>query len=217
LNVFFGAFLDDDLLGDDLYAVADYGMGSNMDKGAALARLTGLPVRFQNIEQEWLDKPHKNMNVEGLVVGPINCLELKRLCRRGEKGEAKIPLTRFLAICHRILKRERGIQFIVSYSDEGELRTEKIDGKWMVVPPAREGAGGGIYRAANFQHLGQTAPEVHTVDPDGKIFHRRVAYKEMKRWNAKHPEEPKTTGSIREERGRVPIVTPPKERWFLTT
>ena len=228
-NLFFGAFLD-----DELYAVADYGAGSNMDKGAKLARLTGLPVRFQEVTRKWLDAPHKNMDLNGLIVGPRNCLELKRLCRQGAKGAAKIPLTRFLAICHRILKREHGVQFIVSYSDPGELKAIPIepwddpspyrsrDGLWHIVPPKPapdpetgivKQATGHIYRAANFQYLGLTAPETHTVETaTGKIFHRRIAYKEMKRLGQ--------TGkaaleAIRAKHGRVPIKTPPKERWFI--
>jgi hypothetical protein len=218
LNIFFGAFVD-----GELYAVADYGMGSNMDKGAALARRTGLPVRFQNITQEWLDTPHKNMDVKGLTVGSYNCLELKRLCRQGEKGTdtqhrranaaSKIPLTRFLALCHRAL-RGKGIEFIISYS-EATWHPEKIDGKWKAV--VTEATSGGIYRAANFQHLDQTAPEAHTVrESDGKWFHRRVAYKDMKRRNKGKPKEQWVSlAAVRQELGRVPILTPPKERWFL--
>lgn len=218
LNLFFGAYLD-----GELYAVADYGMGVNMDKGASLARQTKLPVRFQNITQDWLDNPPKNTNVEGLTVGPVNCLELKRLCRQGEKGEAKIPLTRFLSICHRILKREKGISFVVSYSDPGELRAVRVDGKWQINPPVPKPDATGIvkqdtghlYRAANFQHLGKTAPETHTVDENGVIFHRRIAYKAMKRWNEKSPDNWKSLDEVRKESGRVPILSPPKDRWFI--
>ena len=222
LNIFFGAFVGSDLY-SELYAVADYGMGSNMDKGAALARRTGLPVRFQNVTQEWLDAPHKNMDVTGLTVGAYNCLELKRLCRQGERGanvrhdranaSSKIPLTRFLALCHRMLKRN-GIQFVVSYS-EATWHPEKINGKWIAV--VTQATSGGIYRAANFQHLDQTAAEAHTVrESDGKIFHRRVAYKDMKRRNKDKPKDQWVSlADVRQELGRVPILTPPKERWFI--
>ena len=218
LNIFFGAYLD-----GELYAVADYGMGVNMDKGASLARQTKHPVRFQNVTQAWLDKPPKNMNIEGLTVGPVNCLELKRLCRQGDKGSAKIPLTRFLAMCHRILKREKGISFIVSYSDPGELKAVSVDGQWQINAPTPKTDATGIvkqdtghlYRAANFQHLGKTAPEAHTVDENGVIFHRRTAYKAMKRWNANNPDNPKSLEEVRKELGRVPILSPPKDRWFI--
>jgi hypothetical protein len=216
LNIFFGAYLD-----DELYAVAAYGMGSNMDKGASLARRTGLPVRFQNVTQGWIDNPPKNTDVVGLTVGSLNCFELKRLCRLGAKGEAKIPLTRFLSICHKILKREHNISYVVSYSDPGQLKTKKVDGVWVAYT---EGSGaemlkpytcGFIYKAANFVHLDRTKPETHTVDSEGNIVHRRVAYKEMKRWNEKNPQSPKQLREVREARGCVPIVTPPKERWFI--
>lgn len=223
LNICFGAFLN-----GELYAVADYGAGSNMDKGAALARRTGLPVRFQDVTQEWLAKPHKYMNTDGLVVGALNCLELKRLCRQGEKGAAKIPLTQFLSICHRTLRRDRHIRFIVSYSDPGELRAVPVepwddpgpyrsrDGRWQIVPPESgpnaKQQSGHIYRAANFQHLGLTAPETHTVDRAGNIFHRRIAYKEMKRQGQSGSE---ALEAVRQKYGRVPIKTPPKERWFI--
>lgn len=209
-NIFFGAFID-----GELYAIADYGMGANMDKGASIARLTGLPVRYQTVTPEALGRQqHRNVNATGLTVGPYNCLELKRLCREGEKGEAKIHLTRFLSICHKLMKREEGIRYIVSYSDPGELRTELVDGKWRVVSTQQNT--GGIYRAANFQHLGSTGKTPHTVrQSDGVIFHRRTAYREMKRWNAKNPESPKTLDTVRRERGLVTISTPAKERWFL--
>jgi hypothetical protein len=203
-NLFFGAFLE-----GELYAVAAYGMGANMDKGASIARATGLPVRYQNITPKTLE----GKSAAGLTIGPLNCLELRRLCRQGAKKEAKIPLTRFLSLCHKRLKRE-GIAYVVSYSDPGELRTERVGDRWQVVSEQQNT--GGIYRAANFKHLGATDPQAHTVrESDGIIFHRRTAYREMKRWNAKHPDQPKALDAVRKERGLVPIVTPPKERWFL--
>lgn len=206
-NIFFGAYID-----GLLYAVAAYGSSANMDKGASVARLTKHPVRYQNITS--LARAHRNVSVDGLTVGPRNCLELRRLCRQGEKHAALIPLTRFLSICHRMLKREEGIEYIISYSDPGELRTERVDGKWRVV--AEQQNTGGIYRAANFRHIGRTDATPHNVrDEDGVVIHRRNPYREMQRWNAKHPDEPKSLAEIRAERGLSIIVTPPKERWFL--
>lgn len=235
-NIFFGAFI-----GDELYAVADYGAGSNMDKGAALARQTGLPVRYQDVTTEWLAAPHDHMSVEGLEPGPLNCVELKRLCRIGAKGESKIHLTRFLAVCHRILKNGRpdekkppyGIRYVVSYSDPGELRAVPVDGeptspyhsqdgRWQIQPPdpvphpvtgVLKQQTGHIYRAANFQHLGFTEPQHHTVDAKGTVVHRRTAYKEMLRRRAAGKNV--TLADVRKERGLVPIKTPPKERWFI--
>ncbi len=222
-NIFFGAFVGD----GSLYAVAAYGVSANMDKGASVARQTSLPVRYQDIKV--LPSTHTNINSTGLTLGPRNCLELRRLCRQGEQGEkvvrpkgekransaSLIPLTRFLAICHRILKREEGVEYIISYSDPGELTTKRgPDGRWRVV--SDDSRIGGIYRAANFQHLGKTDPQSHVVrETDGMVFHRRNAYREMKRWNAKHPDRPKSIAQVRKEKGLVTISTPPKDRWFL--
>ena len=38
-NIFFGPFVN-----EQLYAVANYGIGANMDGGKSLAAMTGLPV-----------------------------------------------------------------------------------------------------------------------------------------------------------------------------
>ena len=236
LNIFFGAFLD-----GELYAVADYGMGRNTDKGASLARRTGLPVRYQVITSEWLAKPPKNTNVEGLTPGLINCAELKRLCRQGERGTAQIPLTRFLSLCHRTLKRDHGIKYVISYSDPGELKAVPVkpgdilgpyysqDKQWQITPPepvAHPGTGtvkqaaGHIYRAANFQYLGETAPEMHTVASEsslryapGTVIHRSVAYKEMQRHRKRG--EKLELAQVRKEYGQIPIKTPPRGRWFI--
>lgn len=257
LNVFFGAFLDD----GTLYAVADYGMGANMDKGASLARLTGCPVRFQTITPEWLDAPHKHMDLSGLKAGPLNCLELKRLCRLGEDGDrlenvrahqrgadgsektaSLIPLTQFLSRCHKLLRQGIAldkkhpetvtrIKYIVSYSDPAKVKAIPVEpwddlplrypsrnGRWHVPPPIpiphpitgvlRQEAGH-IYRAANFKYLGMTDPQMHVVDnKTGEVLHRRKAF----RYKQRHG------GTIDEARKKLdydPILTPPKERWFL--
>jgi hypothetical protein len=73
--IFFGAFVN-----EQLYAVANYGIGANMDGGKSLAAMTGLPVTRDN---------H---------------ITLKHLCRIGAKGRAEIAMTAFLARCHRELK-----------------------------------------------------------------------------------------------------------------
>lgn len=86
-NVFFGWFAN-----GRLYAVANYGIGVSMNHDTTLAKLTGEPVTRENL------------------------FELKRLCRV-EPAKAGMPLTKFLAGCHRILKREHGIRFVVSFSD----------------------------------------------------------------------------------------------------
>jgi len=89
----------------------------------------------------------------GFDVSNENMLELKRLCRIEPKDE-KIQLTEFIAKCHKLLIK-LGYRFIVSFSDP------------------MYGHNGGIYKAANFKHLGTTSPEVHVKDSDGNIRHRR--------------------------------------------
>ena len=176
-NISFGAFID-----GDLYAVAIYGVGANMDGGKSLAVRTGKPVTREN---------H---------------VTLKRLCRQGEKGAAQIAMTRFLSICHKMLKRE-GIRFVVSYADpteNGTIKPEPRTTKWQC---------GGIYAAANFKHLGQVPPERHFKDREGKFVHRRVPYRLMQRRN-------KAGGNMnmpeaQAEMGLTPWMMEPKERWFI--
>jgi hypothetical protein len=177
-NYFFGCFV-----GGELYAVADYGTGANMDGGASLARMTGLPVT------------------------PKNYVTLKRLCRKGEKGKSAVPLTAFLARCHRILKRELLIRFVVSYADPSENGTTKP------VPRTTPWQAGGIYAAANFKYLGKVPPERHFKDRRGKFVHRRVPYRLMKRTIARGSKM--TMPEAQDEMGLKPWVMMPKERWFL--
>jgi hypothetical protein len=80
--------------------------------------------------------------VTGLPVDKSTLVELKRLCRI--EPPMGLPLTRFLRICH-LLLRKQGIKFVVSFSD-----------------PAY-GHHGGVYKAANFKHLGKSNPEWHVV------------------------------------------------------
>jgi hypothetical protein len=86
-NVCFGWFIE-----TELYAVAVYGDGINQIQHRYLARLTGLPVKRGNL------------------------FELRRLFR-SEPPRESFPLSQFIAGSHRILKRDHGIRFIVSFSD----------------------------------------------------------------------------------------------------
>lgn len=126
--------------------------------------------------------------VLGREVTRGNCLEIKRLARV-EPAVPSLPLTWFLARVHRDLRR-RGVRYIVAFSD-----------------PAH-GHSGGIYRAANFVHAGQTKPEDHCVDQDGNPVHRRVAYRLGKRSGI-------STAEAREQLGLQTVKTPPKDRWLL--
>lgn len=161
-NIFFGAFID-----GDLYAVAAFGSGANKNLESWLAELTGLPVTRGNLTI------------------------LKRLCRKGERGNSRIPMTQFLAFCHRVLREFFGIRFIMAYSD-----------------PAA-GHDGGIYRAANFIHLGTTKSEQHVQDADGRIMHRRGVYHYRRRCGVD------TVAQVRDMLSLSLIMTPPKDRWFI--
>jgi hypothetical protein len=195
-NIYFGGYLD-----EELYCVASYGS----PKAQMVSKMAE-----KNPYIEFLRK-----KIDPSVT-PENLFELTRLCRIGAKNtygpifpnQKTPPLTRFLAICHRLMKRYHGARFIISFCDS-QL--------W--------GFDGAIYKAANFKSFGQTLITVHTIDEKLKdkdprevrehIVHRRVAYKAMKNWNAKHPDQKVTIADMRQRAGRVPFKTPPKDRWFL--
>ena len=125
----------------------------------------------------------------GYEVETEQLVELKRLCRVEPKVDA-YPLTHFLAQCHRAL-RVRGYRVVVSFSDPAHSHT------------------GGIYRAANFQHRGQTQAEFHLQGEDGEVRHRRFAFRYARRNGV-------PTAQAREELGLERIETPPKDRWVLS-
>jgi hypothetical protein len=178
-NLFFGCYVD-----NSLFAVANYG------KGAAMAREFSVAAFIAKTFPE-------------LGLSPDDELwHLQRLCRVGEKDEkGPIPLTQFLAFCHREL-RKKGVRAVISYSDPANSHH------------------GGIYRAANFRYLGQTAAEWHVIDKQGIIRHRRVAYKFMQRENARAraagvPAPPLTLADARGMLGFTRHQTSPRDRWFL--
>jgi hypothetical protein len=174
-NVFFGWYI-----GEELYAVADYGIGVNSVQAEFLSRITQ-----KNVTQ-------------------ANLYELKRLCRT-EPAITGYPLTQFLARCHKSLKRDHGIRFIVSFSDPEHNRfADQAD-----VPYSS----GGIYKAGNFEYLGKTNAEIHVVDATGIKRHRRYPCRYMERQRLKGV--PITMEQAREKLGLRPIKTEPKDRWFL--
>jgi len=118
-----------------------------------------------------------------------NLVELKRLCRIDPPRDDAY-LTMFLGRCHKILSC-CGIEYVVSFSDP------------------EHGHDGGIYKAANFRHLGVTNPEIHLIDENGEKRHRRYAYRYARR-NKVH------VSVAREHLGVKPIKTAPKDRWFLS-
>jgi len=126
--------------------------------------------------------------VTGCDVTNGTLVELKRLCRAEPKCE-NMPLTAFLSRCHRMLKKD-GIRYVVSFSDP------------------EYGHDGGIYKAANFQHIGKTNSEFHLLDGYGVLHHRRVAQRYKERHGC-------TVGEAREALGMVRHKVCPKDRWFL--
>lgn len=148
--------------GDLLYAVADYGIGVNPFQVSFLSRELNKDV--------------------------CNLLELKRLCRIEPKNE-KMPLTKFISGCHRILRQE-GYEYIISFSDP------------------HYGHNGGIYKASNFRHMGKTNPERHAVDAEGNIKHRRFYYRYARRNGL-------TMKQARDELGLKVLKMEPKDRWLI--
>jgi hypothetical protein len=164
-NLYFGWFV-----GTLLYAVAIYGIGVNNNGPQFLARTTGLDVTVQN------------------------SLELKRLARVEPKIDAA-PLTKFLAMCHRML-RKQGYKHVVSYSDPD-------------FNPA-----GGIYAAANFKMIGWTSAETDILNAEGLKINRRT----LLHWRNRQRVLTGTMMTIDEAcavRGFTKVKTQPKKRWFL--
>ena len=159
-NIFFGGFI-----GDDLYCVADYGIGVNGYQAPFLNRVIGKEV-----------------------VGKATLVELKRLCRKEPKVSSS-PLTKFLSICH-IMLRRKGYKGVVSFSDP------------------EQGHNGGIYKAANFKHLGGTNAEWHVIGTDGVTRHRRFPFRYAQRKGCSMEEARVALGLVR-------VKTEPKDRWFL--
>jgi hypothetical protein len=170
-NVCFGWFVE-----GQLYAVACYGTGTNQIQHDYLARVTGLPVKRSNL------------------------FELRRLCRI-EPVHQECQLSQFIAGCHRILKRDHGILFVVSFSDPAHNR---FKAKRKGIPYES----GGIYAASNFKHLGRTQSERHVVDGRGRMQHRRKPY------HFKHQMKI-TMAEAREKLGLRLQRARGKDRWFI--
>lgn len=117
-----------------------------------------------------------------------NLLVLRRLCRSDPRRDG-FPLTAFLSRCHKMLSA-MGYEFIVSFSDPNH------------------GHDGGIYRAANFNHLGKTNAEWYLLDQTGEIVHRRRLYHYAQRHDV-------TVQEARRRLGLERVKTLPKDRWFI--
>ena len=149
-----------------LYAVAIYGIGANNNLPKFLERTLSLPVANSNL------------------------LELKRLVRI-EPKEDGMPLTRFLSICHKTLKKE-GYRYVASFSDP------------------EYNPSGGIYAAANFKQIGLTQPEADILNTVGqKIGRRTLLHWRKRNGNPSIDDACKQLGFTR-------VKTPPKKRWFIS-
>jgi len=85
-------------------------------------------------------------------------VELKRLAR-SEPPRPEYPMSRFVAITTKMLRRSVGFDCLVSFSDP------------------EEGHAGTLYKACGFAFAGLTNPEWHLVGADGVKRHRRFAYR----------------------------------------
>lgn len=133
--------------------------------------------------------------VYGLGVNPYQaqflkvqrCVEIKRLCRREPKE--KYPLSRFINLTTKMLKKRMAFQAIVAFADPEYNHR------------------GTVYRAAGYQqYKGMTNAEWHLEDAKGERRHRRVAFR-MARRNGISIDE------ARMQLGMKRVQTLPKYRW----
>lgn len=134
-----------------LYAVADYGRIASRTPPAVILKRD--------------DADHHNT------------LELRRLCRIGEKRTARFNTSDFLRECHDELGMI-GYRYILSYSDQQY-------NKFVVQFRRAKHKSGGIYKHAGFTHVDETPEEMHVIDANGNRFHRSRAYRKMLSHNIK--------------------------------
>lgn len=133
--------------------------------------------------------------VYGIGVNPyqarfLKCervLELKRLAR-SEPARPEYPMSRFVAITTKMLRKQVQFDCLVSFSDP------------------EEGHAGTLYKACGFAFAGLTNPEWHLIDAAGNKRHRRFAYRYAKRKNM-------PLSAAREALGLARTKTQPKKRW----
>lgn len=115
-----------------------------------------------------------------------NVVELKRLARAEPRLD--YPMSRFVAITTKLLRKQIAFDCLVSFSDP------------------EEGHEGTLYKACGFSFYGLTNPEWHLIDRAGLKRHRRFAYRFAKRNGISLPE-------AREQLGLTRVKTQPKKRW----
>jgi hypothetical protein len=162
----FGGFI-----GDKLYVVAAYGDN---------------PVNRNTVK--WLGRVTK------FSVTNFNFLELSRLARIEPKDD-RLPLSLFLSVCHKIL-RKKGYKYILSYSDP------------------EHNPSGGIYVASNFILLGTSKFTAHHfTDKEGK----RISWRWLTQWAGRQ----KPPVSFEKAQHILGLMKSkkrslPKKQWFLT-
>ena len=123
---------------------------------------------------------------QAAFLGVNTVLEIKRMARTEPKE--MYPLSRFMAITLKLLRRKTEFDAIVAFADP------------------EYGHEGTVYKASGFQHLGMTNAEWHLIDGQGVKRHRRFAYRYAKRNSC-------TTIKARERLGLTRAITLPKHRY----
>lgn len=125
-------------------------------------------------------------------LGVRSVLEIKRMCR--SEPPLNYPLSRFIAITLRFIRREYNPECIVAFADP------------------EHGHEGTVYKASGFTRHGTTNAEWHVIDKDGNKRHRRYPFRYARRNGC-------TIADARERLGLKRVQTLPKIRWvkYLNT
>lgn len=120
-------------------------------------------------------------------LGVNRVLEIKRMCRI-EPPNKNHPLSRFIAIASRLVKKEFPFDCLYAFADP------------------EQGHEGTVYRASGFKLHGMTNPEWHLVGKDGIQRHRRFAFRHARRNGI-------TIAQSRNVLELTRVQTKPKYRW----
>ena len=119
-------------------------------------------------------------------LGVKECAEIKRMCRREPRED--YPLSRFINLTTKMLKRQMSFQAIVAFADP------------------EQGHEGTVYKAAGYEHRGMSNAEWHLEDEEGNKRHRRFAFRMARRNGI-------TVQEAREQLKVTRVQTAPKHRW----
>ena len=120
-------------------------------------------------------------------LGVARVLEIKRMCRI-EPPDASFPLSKFIAIASRMVRKEFPFDCLYAFADP------------------EQGHEGTVYKASGFKLHGMTNPEWHVVGADGIQRHRRFAFRHARRHGI-------TIGEARDLLSLKRVQTKPKYRW----